>query len=138
MNSRAPIGGMDPRSVLPKLGRPKLARKALHVFVTIPAVFDRSYATYIPKTYGHSRRRRAGQNASKPEDPAVQPSRGMFPSSFQRASQLDEARAAVHEENDLSESFRDVLSVLDHGPCPSPTTNNVKARFELDRRARTP
>jgi len=62
----------------------------------------------------------------------------MFPSSFQRASQLDEARAAVHEENDLSESFRDVLSVLDHGPCPSPTTNNVKARFELDRRARTP
>ena len=57
----------------------------------------------------------------------------MFPSSFQRASQLDEARAAVHEENDLSESFRDVLSVLHHNP--SPTTTNAKARFELDRRA---
>ena len=57
----------------------------------------------------------------------------MFPSSFQRASQLDEARAAVHEENDLSESYRDVLSVLHHNP--SPTTTNAKARFELDRRA---
>ena len=93
--------------------------------------------TYIPETYGHSRRRRAGQNASKPEDPAVQTFNQtedrMFPSSFQRASQLDEARAAVHEENDLSESFRDVLSVLHHNP--SPTTTNAKARFELDRRA---
>lgn len=39
----------------------------------------------------------------------------MFPSSFQHASQLDKARAAAQEDEDVSDSFRDVLSILHHG-----------------------
>ena len=44
----------------------------------------------------------------------------MFPSSIQHASLLDRARAAA-QEDEISHSFRDVLSVMGHSP-PVPSS----------------